>query len=247
MVTETDTNRPRRLPEVVADRIEKFILDGKIQPGEKLPTEPMLSDMYDVSRQVVREAARLLEHRGIVSIRAGRGMVAAEVTTEGIANIYQLFLRFNPENFSELLEVRRVLEPGIAAVAATQRTDEDIASLQKLLSSARLQSSDYELCLALDLEFHNHVSGAAHNRFLSALADPVNIALRESYADPIAYLASLENTFVEHQAILDAIIAKNPEAASLATLAHLTRIQHEGSQLVPVSKNATADDGQRRL
>lgn len=226
--------RPKRLPEIVADQLQEYILSNGLKAGDRLPTEPALTEMYEVSRQVVREAARLLEQRGVVEIRAGRGMSVADVSVDGVHDIYRLFLRFKPENFEDLLATRLILEPGTAALAATQRSDEDLTRMRETLTASKNLAADaFAEHLALDLEFHRHVTDACNNPFLIALSTPINESLREVYAEPIAYLSSLPQTHTEHETILEAIAARDPEAARTATLAHLGRVRDEAQKLIP--------------
>ena len=228
-----ETTRPRRLPEIVAEQMQEFILDSKLKPGDKMPTEPELAEKYDVSRQVVREAARLLDQRGLVEIRAGRGMTVQKLGAGGVADIYRLLLRIDPENFGELMEVRKILEPGISALAATRRLDEDIAEMDSILDEAEANLGNFEKCLALDLAFHHKVADCAKNQLLTLLAEPINSALREIYREPSSYLAAQPRTIQEHREILRCIAQKDTDAAAAATLEHLSRIVDEGSELVP--------------
>lgn len=226
--------RPQRLPEVVADQLQEYILDNGLKPGERLPTEPEMSEMYEVSRQVVREAARLLEQRGVVTIRAGRGMSVADVNVDRVHDIYRLFLRFKPENFEDLLTTRLILEPATAALAAERRTDADLADIRAALDDGKaLESDSFDRHLALDLEFHRRVTKACQNPFLIALSEPINEFLREAYAEPIAYLSSLPRTYAEHESILAAIAEGDAEAAREATVRHLSRVRGEAQKLIP--------------
>lgn len=226
-------NRPRRLPEVVAELMQDFILESGLKPGDRMPTEPELAERYDVSRQVIREATRMLDQRGLINIRAGRGMTVAKLGTEGVADIYRLLLRLDPDSFSELMEIRKILEPGIAALAARRRSITDVQEMTAILDEARESMDDFARCLALDLAFHDKVAGCTKNSLLARLAEPVNTSLREVYREPTAYLASQPRTLDEHRNILDAIARGDAEAAAAATHWHLSRIEDEGSALVP--------------
>ena len=226
--------RPPRLPELVANQMQEYVLSQNLKPGDKLPTEPEMSEMYEVSRQVVREAARVLEQRGLVEIRAGRGMSVAEVNVDRVHDIYRLFLQFKPENFEDLLAARLILEPAIAAIAAKQRTEADMERIRRPLEASRnLPADAFDEHLTLDLEFHREVTLASHNPFLIALSAPINEFLRDVYEEPIAYLSSLPQTHEEHQQILDALADQNPEAAHEATTNHLTRVRVQGPKLIP--------------
>ncbi|NKX54397.1 FadR family transcriptional regulator [Arthrobacter sp. E918] len=220
--------------------MQEFILASNLQPGDKMPTEPELAEKYDVSRQVIREAARLLDQRGLVEIRAGRGMTVSKLGTEGVTDIYRLLLRFQPENFSELMEIRKILEPGIARLAAQRRTDSDVEEMQTILDDAAANLDDFEKCLALDLAFHHKVSESTKNGLLARLAEPINSALRDMYKEPTAYLAAQPRTLDEHRNILEAISRSDPEAAAAATQWHLSRIVDEGGDLVPRNRSLSA-------
>lgn len=226
--------RPKRLPEVVADQLQEYILASRFKAGDRLPTEPALTEMYEVSRQVVREAARLLEQRGVVEIRAGRGMSVADVSVDGVNDIYRLFLRFKPENFHDLIETRMILEPAIASLAAQRGTDEDFRRMRETLGASRTTpADDYARHLELDLQFHMNVSEACYNPFLIALSSPINESLREVYTEQFGYLSSLPQTITEHEAIMHAIEKRDERAARRATFDHLSRVRDEAEKLLP--------------
>lgn len=237
-MTATNGSRPRRLPDIVAEQMQDFIFDSGLRPGDRMPTEPELAKRYDVSRQVVREAARLLDQRGLVEIRAGRGMTVAQLGTDGVADLYRLLLRFNPENFVELMEVRRILEPGIAELAAARRADSHVERMREILDEVEQHLDDFDRCLALDLAFHREVAACTGNSLLAQLVEPVNVTLREVYREPTAYLASQPRTVQEHRAILDAVASGSPAAAAEATVRHLSRIKAAGNDLAPDADGA---------
>lgn len=235
------TVRPPRLPELVADQMQEYVLENGMKPGDRLPTEPEMTEMYAVSRQVVREAARLLEQRGIVEIRAGRGMTVADVNVDRVHDIYKLFLRFKPENFEDLVAARLILEPAIAALAAERRSEEDLARIREIFEASKQVAPDsFEEHLSHDLEFHRTVTEACQNPFLIALSTPVNESLREVYAEPLAYLSSLPQTHREHEVILQAIADQDPTAAKEATIAHLSRVRVQAPDLIPQLPRSTS-------
>jgi DNA-binding FadR family transcriptional regulator len=224
--------RPPRLPEVVAENIQSDLFDRHLIVGDQLPTEAALAEEYGVSRTVVREAARLLEQRGLVDIRPGRGMVVAALDGTPIARHYSLLMRAGSAAFEQLMEARFIMEGDMAALAAQRRTDEDLAEMRESLGIARANSDDYDACLQQDLRFHAALARASNNLLLSLFSDPVNACLRESYRKPWIYLARQSATISEHQAILDAIEARDPDAARTATLAHLERVNAESALLI---------------
>ena len=114
--------RPARLPQWLADEIEEDVLAQGYPDDAQLPTETVLAQTYGVSRQVVREAARLLEDRGLVSIRAGRGMTVAAAGVDNIVQRYRTLLRRDHAGFEHLMQLRQMSEIEMAALAAMHRT-----------------------------------------------------------------------------------------------------------------------------
>lgn len=224
--------RPPRLPEVVAEQIQHDLLAQGLRPGDRLPTEPQLVERYGVSRTVIREAGRILDQRGLVDIRPGRGMVVAQPDGTAVARHYSLMLGMNAATFQQLMEVRLIIEVEVAALAADRRDEEDVRDLRACVERTEQSPGDYETCLEADIRFHELVTRAGGNPFFSWFMDPVNTCLRESYRDSFQYLASLPQTIKEHGAILDAIAGRDAAAARLASRRHLERVVSEGSRLV---------------
>lgn len=227
-----DGARPQRLPEVVADAIQSEILSGGLVAGRQLPTEPQLAERYAVSRTVVREAARMLEQRGLVDIRAGRGMVVAEPSGAPIAAHYSLLLQAGSAAFDQLMDVRLLVEGRVAELAAAHRGETDLADLRLSLDAAAAVGTDYERSLAEDIRFHALLGKASGNPVLALLVEPINDCLRASYRAPMAYLASQGRTLDEHRAIYDAVVARDPDAARATLGAHLQRVREESGDLL---------------
>jgi GntR family transcriptional regulator, transcriptional repressor for pyruvate dehydrogenase complex len=220
--------RPPRLPEVIANRIEAALIADGIGVGEQLPTELKLAEQYGVSRTVIREAARILEQRGLVDIRSGRGMTVVELDAAPVARHYALMLRTAPAAFGQLMDARLLVEVPLTGLAAAHRSEEDLAELRASIDRVRSNRSNTQLCLDEDLHFHSLVSRASGNPMMSLFVDPVNACLRESYEPDFAYMSRLDSTIDEHQAILDAIAAGDGETASALARTHLERVKRDG-------------------
>ncbi|SJM48043.1 Transcriptional regulator, GntR family [Actinomycetales bacterium JB111] len=230
--TATASGRPARLPVWVADQLEEALLGGTFAVGTQMPTEPALAERFGVSRQVVREAARLLEDRGLVEIRAGRGMTVLAPTVESSVDRMRTLLRRGDASFDQLMELRQMTEVDMSALAARNRTDEDVASMQAAIADAAAHLDDYAICMDADLAFHMAVARATHNPFVLAIVQPVNVVLRDVYRKPIEYLATQTDTVAEHTSIADAIAAGDARAARKATALHLGRVVDDAGRLV---------------
>jgi DNA-binding FadR family transcriptional regulator len=217
---------------VVAERLQRDLLEQGLRPGDRLPTESQLAERHGVSRTVIREAGRILDQRGLVDIRPGRGMVVTQPDGSAIARHYALMLGMGAASFQQLMETRLVIEVEIAALAAERRTEADRVELRESLERAQAHRDDYGICLEEDMHFHEVVARANGNPFFSWFMNPVNACLRESYKDAHQYLASLPGTLEEHRAILAAITARDPQAARTAVRRHLRRVIAQQDQLV---------------
>ena len=208
------------------------MLGGGQLVNAQLPTEAALAQTYGVSRQVVREAARLLEDRGLVNIRPGRGMTVAAPSLETIVQRYRSVLRRDKASFAHLMELRQMIEVDMTALAARNRTDTDVDHMREVLAEASAHVDDYEACLDADLRFHLAVASATQNPFVVTFVEPINTVLRDLYRKPIGYLATQKGTLREHGAIAEAIAAGDPAAARAAAAAHLERIVKDAAKLL---------------
>jgi len=223
--------RPSRLPEVIADRIQDLLIAERLPPGSQLSTENELAERYEISRTVVREAARILEERGLVSIRPGRGMITVELDGAPIARHFALLLKASPVAFEQLMDARLLIETRVAGLAAMNRDEPDLIRLQSTVDGVRANRFDFDRCLAEDLRFHVDLCRASGNPMLSLLIDPINECLRETYTVESDYMSRLDETLTEHQAILDAVAAGDAGAAEAACAHHLDRIRAQSSAL----------------
>lgn len=223
----------RRLSAQVADELQSSIFDAGLAPGDRLPTEASLTKRFGVSRTVVREAVQLLVQRGLVDVRAGRGMIVKEVTGAGMAVQYDLMLRANAGSLAQLFELRMVVETQIAALAASRRQPYHLEDMLTALEAAE-QGADDDVAarLANDLAFHRAVSHASGNPFCVLVVRSINDFLYETYSRALGYLAHQDHTMREHREIYEAIEQRDPVAAEAAARGHLRRIMRSLSEIV---------------
>lgn len=218
----------KRLPEVLADTLQEEILSLSV--GDRLPTEPELAERFGVSRTVVRETARLLVQRGLVTVKPGRGMTVAAFDGRLIADQYGLLLRLSEGSFEQLLELRLVLEVEMAVFAAARRTDAHLEAMRE--ANRRLAVAvDSDDALDADLSFHEIVAQASGNPFFSLVIRPVNSFLREAYRTGPGYPSEAGHTVREHEEIADAIAAGDPSRARFASENHLRRVMRHSDVL----------------
>jgi len=212
----------------VAERLLGDIVAGKYPPGARLPTEPELCEAMGVSRATVREAMKSLQQRGVTSIEQGRGtfvnprdrwspldpMLLAARTGGSTGEI-------DPAWAVRLTEARRVVEVGVAAIAASRRSDADLEQMRASITAMEAAGDDVTTFAAADLAFHEAVLQAADNELIQALLDPVHRLVEEvrvlTSRAPVLRSAAIE----AHTAILSAIEAGDGDAAGRAMRDHL--------------------------
>lgn len=184
--------RRGRLSEQVVAELERTILEEYPEPGTRLPKEAVLADRFRVSRIVIREAMKILEERGVVQVRAGRGTITMAPTPERVkASLLRLF-RDQPMptvcEMERMLELREILEETVAGLAAVRATPEDLERIASALKDMAAPGNSVEQTIEADLRFHVAVAEAAHNRFFEMVLDPLTqvfiqqIKLTDSYA-----------------------------------------------------------------
>lgn len=215
----------RSLSDQVADLLMEKIILGNLRPGDRLPTEPELIEEYGVSRTVIREAGRMLVARGIVSIQPRIGMTVAEFDQENLARQIGLMLRMGGGTFAQLMEMRETLEPGMVAIAAERRTEDDVKQLELLveLIDPEKPSSDHS-SIDADVQFHALIAHMTGNPFFEHLVYPINAMLSAIYRNSPGYAAEHAKTHVEHRLIADAIANKDAEKARALMTQHLERV-----------------------
>src|SRR5712692_11633522 len=150
---EFEAIRRSKVYEEVAKQLERLILK-KLQPGDKLPAERELAEMFGVSRSSIRDAIRSLELVGLVEPRQGAGTVVREVSAASFINPLSNALVHKRQLVSELLDFRKMLEPPLATRAATHASAEEISEMEEILQRQEEKQGQGEAAIAEDAEVH---------------------------------------------------------------------------------------------
>lgn len=168
--------RRTRFIQDILGQIEEAIIDGKYRVGDKLPSERELCDLFQTSRGPLREALRVLEQKGLITVKAGAygGAFVKAVTTEGMSESLSFLLKFRGVSLTELAEFRAYLEGTTAALAAQRARKAEVLELRRLLEEARAHRQGdvppFDALLRIDSRFHETLAKASRNRlFLSVL------------------------------------------------------------------------------
>jgi GntR family transcriptional regulator, transcriptional repressor for pyruvate dehydrogenase complex len=204
-------------------RIRTMIQAGELPPGTRLPPEHQLAAELGISRSGIREAVKVLASARVLDVRRGDGTyvtsLAPALLLQGVGFAFELL---QGETLLEVMEIRRLLEPGATAVAAERITDEQLDELGDLLRNMRDVASDTERLVQYDIAFHRTVVAATGNESLTSLLDGLSGRTARARIWRGLVLGNVaQNTIDEHEAIYRALKAHNQSLAKAAALIHV--------------------------
>lgn len=214
----------RKVSDRVCDQIQTLIADGRLSPGERLPSERELTALFDVSRSSVREAILKLECLGFVEQRHGEGTFIKSVTDAPLAQAGEA-LAGKEDFLFDLMEIRNVLETWAAAHAAERAGPEEIAEMREIIDAMAAAREQRARGHEMNFRLHFLISRASRNGFLlhimETISDWIKRVTHAVYADLYDDRAVYDQLLGQHRNIVEAIAARDPEAASEAMAEHL--------------------------
>lgn len=227
-----ETVNPPKVSDAIVSQIEHLILEGVLKPGERLPPERELAQQLNVSRPSLREAIMTLKSRGLLQSRRGGGNYVMDVIAPALTNPLIELLRNNPKAMFDVLELRHALEEVAAYFAALRATDADreilrcrFAALEEIQRGSREPQHD----AMVDASFHLAIADASHNVALIHVMRGLFDLLLSNICRSLERLYTREGSYevihAQHQAILQAVMARNPEAARQAAHVHLSYVE----------------------
>jgi GntR family transcriptional repressor for pyruvate dehydrogenase complex len=206
-------------------KIKAMILAGELGPGDRLPPEKQLSEVLGLSRNSLREAVKALEIIRVLDVRRGDGTYVTSLTPSLLLDAMSFIVDVHQDaSVLELFEVRRILEPAAAALAATRATAEDIQHLRELLNRVDATTSVDDL-VAQDIVFHGYLSELSGNAYLAQLLETLSSStVRARVWRGLSEEGSVARTLTEHRAIVDALEEHDPELVQAQALAHVSGV-----------------------
>ncbi|MBI5879157.1 MAG: FadR family transcriptional regulator [Chloroflexi bacterium] len=229
------TIRAERLYEQIVSQIELRITNGDLKVGDQLPTERDLGVQFGVSRTAVREAIKSLSEKGLVDVQPGRGTFITNGTSRAVRHSLDLAMKFGGrEAVRQLVEVREIFEPEIAALAAVRAQAEHIAALNDAVAAMDAALSDSDTFIEADLDFHLTLAEATDNPLILNLIDPIVDLLREQRSQIFRVNGGAQRGQSHHKRILDAVTRHDPVAARAAMQDHLRQVRQDSGASDPV-------------
>jgi GntR family transcriptional regulator, transcriptional repressor for pyruvate dehydrogenase complex len=218
-----------RLYEQIVKQIEDSIERGDLKEGDQLPAERELALQFGVSRTAVREAVKALQEKGLVEAHPGRGTFITSETSNSIRLTFNRMIKSEPrEGTIHLVEVREILEPEIAALAATRVTEENLIELREAIEIMdRAKLDDPNSFIEADLDFHLALAEAAANPLILSLIDSIVGVLREQRLSIFQVEGGPDRGQYHHKRILEAIENRDTVGAREAMRAHLRQVRDD--------------------
>lgn len=218
--------KPKKVSSQIADQIRTSILAGEFSPGDKLPPERELAEMFGVSRPSVREAINILAAAGLVRSYQGGGTVVMSLMETVAGNPLTELIRQQQERALDVIEVRKGMESWTAYYAAQRALPDDVRRLEEIVAGMERNLEGLKPSEDLDASFHIVIARATHNIVWLHLMQSIFDAMKEFQQSVwrAVYLTSEDHHLLydHHRRILETIRAKEAAAAREAMIEHLT-------------------------
>lgn len=205
----------------VIDHILNLIKSGQVKPGERLPTEKQLTSELGVSRTCVREAVKSLESLRLVSVRPRVGAIVLEPSPSAVFNAETLSAFSNSQATDVLIEFRKILEVGLASLAAEKATGEDLAAMIRAMDDHKRALETDRVAYHADIAFHEAIAEASKNPIAITILKMISEPLQEQRRRTNAVLNAPEEGLREHWKIFKAIKSRDPARARAVMRAHM--------------------------
>jgi GntR family transcriptional repressor for pyruvate dehydrogenase complex len=217
-----------RLYEQIVQQIEDSIHKGALKEGEQLPAERELALQFGVSRTAVREAVKALREKGLVEAFPGKGTFITSDTSRTVRQTLDRMMKAGQSEVTpNLAEVREILEPEIAALAATRAKEENLTAMREAFVVMEEAREDPDAFIEADLDFHLALAEAAANPLILSLIDSIVGLLREQRLRIFHVEGGPERGQYHHKRILEAVEHRDSQGARDAMRAHLRQVRSD--------------------
>lgn len=227
MSEEAPPPRRGKVTEAIVRTLQARISRGEFKPGEQLPPERQLAELFNASRGSIREALRALELSGLIHSRQGGGNYVAQTLPSALTVPLGNYLERQRHALLDLYEARQMLEPRLAFLAAERGTRADMERIRAALERQErdLEASDLDVAYDADRGFHLAIAEAAHNHTFIRLHNYLSDLVSESRREVVDSHSRRQQALVDHRAIYDAIAGGDGPRASAAMLQHLKTLE----------------------
>jgi GntR family transcriptional repressor for pyruvate dehydrogenase complex len=210
--------------ELVEERLLALISGGRLQPGDAMPAERELSQLYSVGRSSIREALRMLESKGVIRSSGGGAFTVAEFGNT-LDHSLGFLVSVDQADVGELFEIRRTIEGEAAALAAVRHVEADVGRMADEIAAMEAARMSVQAFITADVRFHIALAQASRNRLLVHLTQAIRAQLQDALITCFHVDGLPEHAVATHRLILDAVTRREPEDARRRMHEHVTRSQ----------------------
>ncbi len=238
-----------RIHEEVFSQIHELIKEGKFKARDQLPSERELAETFKVSRTSVREALRALESQGLIVSRTGMGNFVADLPVESLVGPLARMLIDEKKALADVFEMRKLIEPHIAALAAERATERDIAGLKRIVAKQVDAVNRGETGVEADAELHLTIGRATQNQALQRLVSGLMEILSRSREESLQTDERRESSIDAHRRIIAAIEKHDKTRARSEMLRHIEQVEESvlSSSNRPAKKDSQNLAKERRI
>jgi len=217
----------RKLSDEVFARLKKMITSGELKPGDVMPAERDLRELFQVGRPAVREAMQALSNVGLLTISHGERARVRQPTARSLFQQVdlgaQVMLATSPGSLEHLKAARRFFELGMVRSAAERATEDDVAALEATLARQRELLGKADAFINADMRLHTQIAAISGNPIFEAVSEAMLSWLKEYHTEMLIWTGREKFTLREHEEIIRRIAAHDPDGAERAMVKHLDR------------------------
>jgi GntR family transcriptional repressor for pyruvate dehydrogenase complex len=239
--TQLEPIQRETVMDLVARRIEQLVRSGDLKTGDRLPPEPELAQMLHISRGSLREALKGLVYLGLIKSRAGDGTYIQSSLSRVLNQHFQWMILLDEVKHLEIYELRKIIEPDVAALAARRATRADVDRLQAALDGMAEARGNPELFRKFDIQFHDAFAQASGNAAIQTTMRMLYHATSEARKAVLPFIDNWDKHWRRHERVFTLIRDHKPQLAREAVLEDLLYAEsllhkHIGSLQKPTSK-----------
>jgi len=216
-----------RVSDEIINQVKSLISEGKLKPGDQLPSERELIKQLGVSRPALREALKSLIAMGFLEVKQAKRTFVKSVTSERMRDPLSLLIKADTQKIFDLIEVRKAIEALGAFHAAQRATEEDIKQLESIVEEMEKAFDEGRSWEKQDADFHLAMAQATHNTIQTHIMSTIHDLLRESMERVFTDRVKVKKLLQQHYRIFSAIKNHSPDKARERTLDHLNYVESE--------------------
>jgi GntR family transcriptional repressor for pyruvate dehydrogenase complex len=211
----------KRASEIVAEQLKDMIMAGELHVGDRLPNVRVLAESFGVSKATMSEALRVLSAMGLIEARQGLGTFVGDRSAQMVVEAIDLYVTLTAESVYKVYELREIIEPALARLAAERITAEQLAELEDILAEMQQFTEIDTRFLEADVEFHNKIFSTIGNEIATTITRAIHQLTVDTWLGVGAPRVGPERICRAHARVVEALKEGDPDAAEMATRRHL--------------------------